>query len=395
MTGDIIIKNGYVYDITSDSFKRNDILIKNGVIAKISNNINLVDAYIMDATNHVIMPGFINTHIHFGEYFVNGYQGKLSTMQYIKYAEDFNDKNKLIKDEIWKKSADICIKEALRHGETTLVGIRGWNYLERYMSRLYMGYPLMNSNKLKEYLNDFYTRFESFEDTDLNKYYIFLHSLLTVDIEIIKKLSKYIKDKNIFLGVHVSESEYENDFIKNKYGMSPLRFLYENELLYDRTLLVHCCYLNDDDIELVRKTNASISINPNSNLKLKNKVPDIDKFEGINLCIGTDGIATNGNLNIINDCKTLGLMYDIDDSKLIQMLTINPAAFLGNNIGKVESGYKADLNIYDLSDYRIVRKETFINNLIYSSEILPRYVLVNGEFVVEEYKNKTKIKIKY
>ena len=182
--------------------------------------------------------------------------------------------------------------------------------------------------------------------------------------------------------------------------MSPLRFLYENELLYDRTLLVHCCYLNDDDIELVRKTNASISINPNSNLKLKNKVPDIDKFEGINLCIGTDGIATNGNLNIINDCKTLGLMYDIDDSKLIQMLTINPAAFLGNNIGKVESGYKADLNIYDLSDYRIVRKETFINNLIYSSEILPRYVLVNGEFVVEEYKNKTgvsnnKIKIKY
>lgn len=385
---DMLIKNGYVYNSDNGTIQKKDILIKKGIICKIKNKIEIdSNVRVLDITNHVIMPGFINSHIHFGEFFLSGYKNKLSTQEYIEYAEKFNDKNKYNKDIIWKKSSIISMCEALRHGQTTLIGIRGWNFLERFKGRLYMGYPFMDSNKLREYLINPFSKIESLKKTSLNKYYIFLHSLLTINESIIKEVASYIKNNNIILGIHVSESEYENNYIKKKYGLSPIEFLNKHHLLSKQTILIHCCYLSDNDIEIIKKAGCTVSINPNSNLKLKNKVPNIKKLEGINLCIGTDGIATNGNLNIINDCKLLGLLYDIDDIDLIKMITINPSKFLNEKLGSIKEGYMADLSIYDLSDDRIVRKETFLNNLIYNGEIVPRYVIVDGVKVINNYRN--------
>ena len=383
----LTIKNGYIYNVDDGVFEHKDILIKNGVIVKVDNRIEFDAKQEIDATNHLIMPGFVNSHIHFGEFFLSGYKNKLTTKQYIRFAENFNDKNVSNKSKIWEKSAAICTFEALKHGQTTLVGIRGWNFLEEFNARLYMGYPLMDSNKLREYLINSFSRFESLKRSELNHYYIFLHSLLTVNENVVKELSKYIKNKNILLGIHVSESRYENNYIKKKYGLTPIELLNKFNLLNKNTILIHCCYLNNNDIKIIKDAGCTISLNPKSNLKLKNRVPNIKKLEGINLCVGTDGIATNGNLNILNDCKTLGLLYDIKDVDLIKMITVNPAVFLNNNIGNIKEGYKADLNIYDLNDHRIVRKETFINNLIYSSEILPKYVIINGRKIIDKYKN--------
>ena len=175
--------------------------------------------------------------------------------------------------------------------------------------------------------------------------------------------------------------------IKKKYGMKSLELLEKYNLLTDKTLLVHCCYLTLDDISIIKKYKCSISINPNSNLKLKNKIPNIDILKDLNICVGTDGVATNDSLNILNSLRTLGLIYNISDKDLINMITLNPGIYLNNKIGIIKEGYKADLNIYDLSNYKIVRKETFINNLIYSSDIIPKDVIVNGKQIVSNYIN--------
>ena len=122
-------------------------------------------------------------------------------------------------------------------------------------------------------------------------------------------------------------------------------------------------------------------------MKLNNKIPNIKKLDGINICIGTDGVATNDSLNIIDSLKTIGLLYRIKDSELIKMITLNPEKYLKNKTGKIEVNYKADLNIYDLNDYRIVCKNTFINNLIYSSDIEPQYVITEGRIIIDNYQN--------
>ena len=69
------------------------------------------------------------------------------------------------------------------------------------------------------------------------------------------------------------------------------------------------------------------------------------------------------------------------------MVTLNPEKYLNNKIGIICEGYKADLNIYDINNYKVVRKETFINNLIYSSDIFPKYVIIDGKIIINNYKN--------
>lgn len=388
MKKDMIIKNGYIYNIEDNKIEKKDILVVNGIISKIEDNLEGNYDEVIDATDKVVLPGFINSHIHFGEYYIKGYGGKLDTIEYINYAENFNNDNKDIQEELRISSSLICSYEAIKYGQTTLVGIRGWNCLEKMKVRLYMGYPLMKSNKLGKYLNDMFTNFESIKKTDLDTPYFFIHSLLTVDEEILKKVSSYINGKNIKVAIHMLETERERNIVREKYNMDPLELLDKYNLLNKNTLLIHCCYLNDNDIKLIKKNKCSISINPNSNLKLKNALPNIDKLKGINVCIGTDGVATNDSLNIMDSVKTIGLHSELNENELLKMITVNPAMYLGLKLGKVKVGYKADLNIYDLNNYKIVRKETFINNLIYSSNISPYYMLVNGEIIISKYKNK-------
>lgn len=384
MKYDLVIKNGYIYD--ENKIIKNDIAINDGIIVKIGNNIDDYIDYI-DASNCVILPGFINTHIHFGEYYIKGYDGKLTTKEYIKYAENFNDFNLGNKELIRKTSSKICAYEAIKFGQTTLMGIRGWNSIEEYNIRLYMGYPLMKSNKLKEYLDNPYERFEAFKSDSLNNYYIFIHSLLTVNEYILSKLSEYIKDKKVFIAIHLRETKDEEKEIKKKFKLSSLEVLEKYGLLSDKTLLVHCCYINDNDIKIIKKYKCSISICPCSNLKLNNRILNILKYNDINICVGTDGVASNDSLNIMDDLKILGLLYNISSYDLIKMITINPNKYLNNKIGKICENYKADFNIYDLNNYKVVRKETFINNLIYSSDIIPKHVIVDGKYIVRDYKN--------
>lgn len=390
MKYNLIIKNGYIYNANRNRIILKDIAIKDGIIKKIDKIITDKADKIIDAKNHVIMPGFINTHIHFGEYYLKGYDKNYGTKKYIEYAENFNEINKKYKEEIRKSSSIITAYEAIKYGQTTLMGIRGWDCLEKYNIRLYMGYPFMLSNKLGDYSINAFEKYEKLKVTNLNNYYIFIHSLLTVDEKILKEISNYIKNNKVFLAIHLSETKEEEKLIKKKYGMSSIEVLKTNNLLSSRTMLVHCCYISEEDIQIIKEYNCSISINPNSNLKLNNKIPNIKKLEGINLCIGTDGVATNDSLNIIDSLKTIGLLYRIEDSDLIKMITLNPEKYLKNKTGRIEVNYKADLNIYDLNDYRIVCKDTFINNLIYSSDIEPQYVITDGNIIIDNYKN-TKI----
>lgn len=386
----LVIKNGYIYNSDKNSFEIKDIAIKDDKIIKISDNICSSSKKNIDAKNKIILPGFINLHIHFGEYYVKGYNKKLSTSQYIYMAEKFNKLNIEKKEEIRVSSTILSAYESIEYGNTTLMGIRGWNCIDNFGLRLYLGYPLMNSEKLREYLNNPFEKFSKFQNTKLNTYYLFLHSLQMVD-EIFEELSNYLKkNKNVKFAIHLSETLQENLYIRKKYQMSPTEFLLKHDLLNSNTLLIHCCYLSDNDLKIIKEKGCTICICPNSNLKLGNKIPNLKKMlkYGINVCIGTDGSATNDSLNIMNSCKTIGLFTNLSEFQILEMITSNGNKYLNADIGSIKENYKADLLIYDLDDYRIVRKETFLNNLIYSSEIKPIYVIINGNLISSNSINK-------
>ncbi|HHW69277.1 MAG TPA: amidohydrolase family protein [Tenericutes bacterium] len=387
---DLIIKNGLYIDVL-DSFKikKYNIGIKNNEIVYIGNEFKL-SKKVINANNHVILPGLINSHIHFGEYFVKGYPNKLSTYEYIKYTEGFNKDNKLLKEKIRKVSSLITVYESLQYGITTFVGIRGWDVLEDTGIRLYMGYPLMKSEKLKEYLDNAFNNIDSLKNNDTLNYYIFLHSLQWVDEDILTKLSEYYtKNKKIKLALHVCECEDEIKEIKQKFNMTPIEVLEKYNLLTSNTLLVHCNYATDSDIDIIAKYKSSIAICPNSNLKLKNRLPVVENFinKKINVVIGTDGVATNDSLNLLDSCKTIGLFSNINEKELFKMITLNCSKYLEEKIGSIKLGNKADLLLYDLNNTKIINVEKLINNIIYSADVKPSYVIINGKIVIKKGKN--------
>lgn len=384
---DIFIKNADI--ITQDENRQiinANIGIKDKSISYIGND-DFPALKTLDATNKIVIPGLINGHMHFGEYFIRGYDNKLTTEKYIEYAEEFNLRNHELKEEIRIISTKIAILESLKYGSTTLMGLRGFDCAEQYGLRLYMGYPLMKSKKLGNYIDNVKEKIKNLKNDGLNNYFIGLHSIKWVDEDILNTVSELFNSTDLKLSVHVCETEKEIIEINDKYKMTPIEVLNKYNLLNEKTLLVHCNYLSDNDINLIKKHNCSVVVCPNSNLKLKNKIADVEKLLSIeiNVMIGTDGAATNDNMNLIDSCKTLALLTNIKPSQILDMVTVNPEQYFNNNIGAIKIGNKADIVIIDKTT-EFINKEKYINNLIFTGQIWVKDIIIDGQFVMLENK---------
>lgn len=212
---DFLIKNG---TILTQNNKR-EVLISNigiekGIIRYVGNK-NLNAKKVIDASKYIITPGFVNAHIHFGEYYLRGYHGNINTEEYILLGEKFYKKFKDKNDYIRKSSIYNVVYESIVSGSLTLMGVRGWPYVSEMPVNAFLGYPIMNSDKKGQYIDNFEQRFFGLEMKDNTKYFIGLHSTKWVDEKILIRLSEFIKkNQDIKLTVHVCESKQEIEYVK-------------------------------------------------------------------------------------------------------------------------------------------------------------------------------------
>ena len=216
-----------------------------------------------------------------------------------------------------------------------------------------------------------------------------MHSTKWVTEKTLVQLSNFLKaNNNIKLTVHVCESKQEIEFVKNKYGVTPIELLNKYDLLNKNTLLIHCCYLNKQDVKLIKDNKSSVVVCFNSNLKLGNKCCNVRKLmqNNINVMIGTDGPATCDSLNILDTAKTTSLITRIDEQSIFDMITVNPSKYLEINAGKIEKNYKADLLFFDKYSTDITYTNSIINNLIYSPDLKPIYIMKDGKMILDDEK---------
>lgn len=166
-----------------------------------------------------------------------------------------------------------------------------------------------------------------------------------------------------------------------------LNVLQEYGLVDDKTLLVHCNYINDEDIDIIEKQHASVVVCYNSNLRLGNKPCEIQRLKdrGINIIAATDGPATGDGLSLLDNLKTIGYLTGISSWELFDMITINPASFFGSNVGQIKIGNRADLLFFDIMRPEFIYEEKLIENLIYSSGVRPKMIMKDGNTIVEDY----------
>lgn len=129
---DLLIRDGLI--VTQNSkreIKHANIGIKDNKIVYVGDKA-ISSEKVIEAKEYIILPAFLNAHIHFGEYFLRGYKKNLSTEEYILLGEKFHTKFKNIIDEIRSSSINNVLLESIKNGTLTVFGVRGWPNVETF-----------------------------------------------------------------------------------------------------------------------------------------------------------------------------------------------------------------------------------------------------------------------
>ncbi|OYT43882.1 hypothetical protein B6U90_06370 [Thermoplasmatales archaeon ex4484_6] len=220
------------------------------------------------------------------------------------------------------------------------------------------------------------------------------HAVYTVSPDGFRWCAERSGELDIPLHVHLSETAEEVKQCRSAHGMSPAEVIDGYGALSERTVAAHCVHMTDGDISLLRERNVSVCHVPVSNMKLsvggQFRYPEFGRA-GINICLGTDGAASNNSLDMFQTGKMTGLLCrqgfgasSIRTADILRMATLNGYRALGVDGGRLEEGALADIILLDLKHPSMVPYHDMISNVIYSAG--PSAVVhsvIDGEVVME------------
>ena len=248
-------------------------------------------------------------------------------------------------------------------------------------------------------LRQAYEERDAAKDCDRLTFKLGPHAPYTCDDEFLKIVAAEAKKEKLGIHVHLSESESEISQIQEKYGCTPIALAEKCGIFDVPAIAAHCVQVTDEDISILKRKNVSVVTNPASNMKLGNGFAPIAKMldAGVNVCLGTDGAASNNCLNMFHELSLLTLIHKgtgktpqcVSAKEGFRIATINGAKALGleKEIGSVEVGKKADLAILDLNTPSLTPRNNLIAGLSYSangSEV--DTMIINGQVTMENRK---------
>ncbi|MCD6352942.1 MAG: amidohydrolase [Proteobacteria bacterium] len=228
---------------------------------------------------------------------------------------------------------------------------------------------------------------------------LFCHSAYTCKPETLQKIKKICQYHSIPFIIHLSETEAETKEIKKRYGTSPIQHLNDLEILDGETIAAHCIWITIDDFPIMQKKRLRVAHCPESTMKLASGVAPVPHFLrlGIPVGLGTDGCASNNNLDMISEMDTAAKVHKLnsknpaimDAKTVVRMATIGGAEVLGlqNKVGSLEPGKKADIIILDLKQPHLTPVYNYYSHLVYSAsghDVIT--VLINGKVIMHNRK---------
>ncbi|MCL2873556.1 MAG: amidohydrolase [Defluviitaleaceae bacterium] len=341
--------------------------------------------------NKVIMPSLINCHTHSPMSLLRGYSNDVKLKQWL-FDDIFPAERKIDYDMAYI-GAQLSIAEMIASGTTS-------------MSDMYLGLPriaeAVSEAGIKANLSngilhfgdercDFKTSKEYIETIEVVKeYHLKNHPLVKADAsihgeytsspDVWRQVIDFAKEYNLRMHIHLSESKDEHEDCKKRHGgLTPTQVFNKYELFDLPVMAAHGIYIEDCDIEILKNKNATIVHNPISNLKLASGIAPIHKTaaSGVNIALGTDGMASNNSNDLFEEIKISCLLQKAicDDPTVIpayqaiEMATVNGAIAQGreNECGKIKQGFDADIIMIDFDNERLTPSYDPISTIAYSS----------------------------
>lgn len=389
---DLLIKGSYI--ITQDEHRS---LIKDGAIAvsgKIISDVGPAESLtekwtaekIIDCGDSTILPGLVNAHTHVPMTLMRGVADDLPLLEWL-HNYMFPIESGLTKDLV-ELGARLGCAEMAASGTTA--------FLDGYMYEDAVGRAVVDSG-LKAVLGEGFFKFPSpfFKtaqaawdtieklDNEFRKHNrirsaVTPHAVFTTDPDQLAESFDLAERMNLLWQIHAAESVPETNLTVETFGNPPIQILADYGLLSKRTRIHHCVDVTDDEIELISSSGAQISHNPQSNLKLGSGICPVTKFisAGVNTGLGTDGAASNNNLDMFDEIRTAALLQKgiLQDPEampagtVLDMATINGAEFLGfNDTGRIKPGFKADIIALDMDKMHLKPVYNPLSHAVYSA----------------------------
>ena len=218
----------------------------------------------------------------------------------------------------------------------------------------------------------------------------------------LQKAAEEAERRGLRLHIHLSESVSEVENLKRETGLSPIAYAEKLGLFRVPTVAAHCVQADAEDIRILAEHHVSVVTNPASNMKLGNGFAPVPEMlaAGVNVCLGTDGAASNNSLNLFREMGLLTLIHKgntrtataVSAEEALSMCTLRAARALGaeQELGSLEAGKKADLALLNLREPQMMPRNSLVSSLCYSaSGYEVETVLVDGEILMENREFRT------
>jgi 5-methylthioadenosine/S-adenosylhomocysteine deaminase len=411
MGNDILIANGCLLAMDPDLsiIENGAVLVKEGIIQDCgpTEQFNGIEAdNIIDARNHIIMPGLVNCHSHMPMSMFRGIADDLPLDVWLNEHIFPAEAAQVNPDSVEKWSLHSC-REMLLSGTTTCCD--GYFFEEKVADAVIasgiravtgqgvIDFPAPGVPDPSKNI-DHAVEFVMAQKGRSSRLYpsVFCHSPYTCSPQTLQAAKKAARELSVLFQIHVAETQNEINMVNGLEGRSIVQYLDQLGVLDDNTLMVHSIWVDDDDIDIISRTGARVAHCPESNMKLASGIAPVPKMLEKNIAVGlgTDGCASNNDHDLMAEMDTAAKLHKVatldpcvmDARTTLKMATIEgaKAVGLGHLTGSIEKGKAADIILVSLDKPHVMPMFDPYSTLVYSAKASDvKWVMVDGVIRIE------------
>ena len=340
-----------------------------------------------ELSEHALIPGLVNAHTHNPMTLMRGIADDLPLMTWLK-EHIWPAEARAIGPEFVRDGVELAIAEMLRGGTTCcnenyfFPDVQAATY-RRHGFRAMVGLPVIEfpsawARSRDEYFDKALEVHDEFRGETLIGTAFAPHAPYTVSNESFERIRVLSDQLDVPVHVHVHETAQEVEDSKKEHGVRPLQRLTGLGIVNDHLIAVHMTQLTETEIAQCAEAGVSVVHCPESNLKLASGFCPVEalRVAGVNVAIGTDGCASNNDLDMFGEMRTTALLAKgvAGDARAFDAATTLRAATLGSakaigwgeRIGSIEAGKAADLTAVRLDALETQPVFNVVSQLIYA-----------------------------
>jgi 5-methylthioadenosine/S-adenosylhomocysteine deaminase len=375
-TIDTLINSRWVIPVEPDgqALDHHSIAVHGGKIVEVLASANAAQKYrateTVDLKQHAVIPGLVNAHTHAAMSLFRGLADDLPLMDWLNH-HIWPAEAKWVSPDFVRDGTELAAAEMLKSGTTCFSDMYFFPDVTARVCQdagmracvglIMIDFPSAWAQNADEYLHKGLKLHDELRNSELIRTAFAPHAPYTVSDAPFEKIRMYADELDIPIHMHVQETAHEVDASVKQHGVRPLARLGNLGILGPRLIAVHMTQLLPAEIELLAQANVSIVHCPESNLKLASGFCPVQALvkAGVNVALGTDGAASNNNLDMLEEMRIAALLAKgasndataIPAHTALRMATLNGARALGieARTGSLTAGKAADITAIDLS----------------------------------------------